>query len=1055
MLRLLNACLFFLFAHTLPAQSPDTLRAQAIESYAQGDFEGARSAYARLAERFEARQKPDSLWRYRYQVALCEVQMGNFAPARARLRRIWAARPYPRLTAQSAQTLALAYAQTGTVDSAMFFIDQSLAVQQEAALADTLLLGKTYDLKAFLHLQQNERQAARQAIEYAHALRTAFFDSLDLELGYGANTLYIVLDGLEDLPGADAAARQAWRIFNRNLPPDHPHRAVIANNLSVSRGDMGDAPGARYYLQQAVAANQAGGRHRLLIQNFYNLAYLYVKLEDWANAAVYNRRALAMADSLLDRPSAEYADLLDGLGATYHGMGQYQAADSLFRLALTERQAYFRQSHATIAQSYYNLGLIAREEGREHAARPALERAQALYTELLGPQSGKWADATYELAELNWSQGHFPAALSQWRQTLSVYRTRRGPTHAHTLENLHQLAQAFAELGRRDSAQAYLDQGWAAVGLDGNQANGRIEPLVPPILDLIDLQLELAAGPGMPDHAAAWTRYEQLAQAWLLWLPDYLQLFAPGSRQQGRSPQVQRLYRRLAWLAHLALSSEEPVQVSSWRRILLHAMQAVRGSSIRAALQRREAMQFAGIPDTLVRRGERLEEQLRYMYQSSEVEGKAMAPAQRTAVYEAWQAYQRQLRRDFPGYHQARYALPDLDPASLRHSLPDEALLAYLYLDSTCLVLRVDADRFQTYSLPLGAGFRDSLQSYVAMLRQPAPPARLQPLAYYLHQRLWAPLDGDLPETVRILPDGPLYTLNFELLLTESPASGGSPAYLLQQHALYYAHQFFPSPRPLSGEGTGILGIAPGFTAELKARYQARLAGRQAPDSLFLHWLSTPWSLDFVEGLADRGWGKGLTGFEATEAAVMTEAYGAAILHFGTHARLQNDDPLMSFLALTPDTLGESDGYLHTYELYQQLLPAQLAVLTACETGLGPFEPGEGLLSLAHGFRYAGCPSVVHSLWSIDDEQSQLLLTPFYAALRAGSPPAAALREAKLAFLQNSPESRLAPYFWGGLVLTGQNTAVIGPAYTWLWWSLGLLAIAALAGAFLIRRKKI
>ena len=122
-------------------------------------------------------------------------------------------------------------------------------------------------------------------------------------------------------------------------------------------------------------------------------------------------------------------------------------------------------------------------------------------------------------------------------------------------------------------------------------------------------------------------------------------------------------------------------------------------------------------------------------------------------------------------------------------------------------------------------------------------------------------------------------------------------------------------------------------------------------------------------------------------------------------------------------TDAESDGYLHAYEIYELDLRAQLAVLSACETGTGRTDEGEGVRSLGYGFAYAGCPSLVVSLWSIDEKVSATILERFYAYLAEGMPKHIALRQAKLDHLAQAQDELALPYYWAGLVLVGD----VGP----------------------------
>ena len=113
------------------------------------------------------------------------------------------------------------------------------------------------------------------------------------------------------------------------------------------------------------------------------------------------------------------------------------------------------------------------------------------------------------------------------------------------------------------------------------------------------------------------------------------------------------------------------------------------------------------------------------------------------------------------------------------------------------------------------------------------------------------------------------------------------------------------------------------------------------------------------------------------------------------------------------------DGFLRAHEVYNLSLPADLVVLSACETGLGKEIRGEGLVGLTRGCMYAGAARVAVSLWSVSDKATADLMRGFYEAmLKRGERPAAALRAAQLEMLKQKAWS--APYYWAAFVLQGE-----------------------------------
>jgi len=119
-----------------------------------------------------------------------------------------------------------------------------------------------------------------------------------------------------------------------------------------------------------------------------------------------------------------------------------------------------------------------------------------------------------------------------------------------------------------------------------------------------------------------------------------------------------------------------------------------------------------------------------------------------------------------------------------------------------------------------------------------------------------------------------------------------------------------------------------------------------------------------------------------------------------------------------------ADDYLTYYDLNNLELNADLAVLSACNTGSGKLEKGEGVISIAKGFIQAGVPSVVTSLWSVDDCATSDIMTQFYKYLKEGQTKDKALRNAKLMYLQTADKAHAHPFYWGAFVQFGNTDSL-------------------------------
>ena len=163
-------------------------------------------------------------------------------------------------------------------------------------------------------------------------------------------------------------------------------------------------------------------------------------------------------------------------------------------------------------------------------------------------------------------------------------------------------------------------------------------------------------------------------------------------------------------------------------------------------------------------------------------------------------------------------------------------------------------------------------------------------------------------------------------------------------------------------------------------------------------------------------------GFDASRTAALgSELAQYRIVHFATHGVFDNENPGLSGLILSLyDEKGQpQDGFLRLHDIYNLQLPAELIVLSACNTALGKQVKGEGLMGMVRGFLYAGGQRVVASLWKVDDEATGELMKRFYSEmLQMNRSPAAALRQAQIAMWQQ--DRWRPPFYWAAFAMQGE-----------------------------------
>ena len=407
----------------------------------------------------------------------------------------------------------------------------------------------------------------------------------------------------------------------------------------------------------------------------------------------------------------------------------------------------------------------------------------------------------------------------------------------------------------------------------------------------------------------------------------------------------------------------------------------------------------------------------------------------------------RELRRSNPRYAALKYPEP-ITLVQAQRMLDDKTLLlSYSLAEPVSFVFAVSRNDFQVKRLPSEATLSEGIQKLLAAItdKNNTAPEEYRKEAARLSMQLLQPVSRMLAgkTALVIVPDGALHRLPFEALLLPGLSSQGDlrrMPYLIRRFAVSYA----PSASVLAGLQNEPRETAPkGFIAFGDPVYEQRAEGpiastlRAASAVGRLNFQRLPYSRVEIAGIArlfaeeDR---EVFLGEAASEENVKTPGRLSRyrMVHFSTHGYVNEARPRFSGLVLSlpsSTTLQitksprsairnpqSEDGLLSAYEIFNLKLKADLVVLSACETGLGKEVKGEGLMSLMRAFMYAGTPSVVVSLWNVNDESAADLMIRFYRHLKSGLTKSEALRQAQLETIRDNGF----PFFWAPFVLVGK-----------------------------------
>ncbi len=359
------------------------------------------------------------------------------------------------------------------------------------------------------------------------------------------------------------------------------------------------------------------------------------------------------------------------------------------------------------------------------------------------------------------------------------------------------------------------------------------------------------------------------------------------------------------------------------------------------------------------------------------------------------------------------------------------ALIEYFLGEKQSYMILITKNDIDLYFLPSRKDIEKSVKGYIKLISGPLQKALSGNLgAVRLFDELLFPIKNQKyrgVEKLVIVPDGILYYLPFETLISEQ--KNQTLKHLIDQYQVSYT----PSSSVLISllgkkmeqrSPIGLLAFGdPAYPnmksiSTKKANYENVMANFYLDQGF--KYFPIPYTRDEIRTISEyfqKSKRDVYLGQNAREENVKKLHHNYyQIVHFACHGFLDEKQPFRSALVLSQNEEKEEDGFLQVRELYNIRLEANLVVLSACHTGRGKLENGEGILGLTRMFFYSGARSVLSTLWSVHDKSTAVFMKIFYSHLAKGHKIGEALRLTKLEMMH----SRFShPYYWAGFVLNG------------------------------------
>lgn len=948
---------------------------------------------------------------------------------------------------------------------ALGLVEEGKRIYEEVLNPKSEEIAKAYYMIGVIHYKMGNYSEAMQPFKNALAIQRELWGESNLDVAKTYNWLGIVSSvfglysqGLDYFQRSLDIKLEILNEFDEDL-------AASYNSLGYFHYLMGNNKLAKKHHEKALAIRLAlSGDADLDVAASYNhLGLISQSQNDYDKAIQYYEKALAIRLAYFGNSHPSVAQSLTNIGASYDELKRYPEAIQYYDKALAIYLEWYGDSHPATGNVYNNLGNTYMHLGDNKQSVFYHEKAQKIWLENYGDSHPDVGISLSNLGNAYNELGDFDQAIQCHERAISILQKNYGDVHPYLSIFYFDLGEVYSNTGDYKRAIQLKTKAVQGLGYSGMDSLANISSFSTLLLGLTSIGQEY------------YFMYLQSKDQDHLYQSQYhvnkaLEALDFRTRSLGadtRSTLSEDAYS----IANVAIPTCFLLyQATDSIHYLKTAMQFLERSKSYAlfqALQRADALRYAGIPQNLID----LENDLRidisyYDNQRQHLweEGASKTDTSLITVInklfdlnKTYHGLIDEFEANYPEYYHSKYDLSTIGAEEIQQNLlaPKQTLLEYFTGDSSIYIFVVNPDDFQVFEVkrdfPLNEWveeLRSGLYGYYsaedksdALFDQTS--AQYIKAGQALYQKLVQPVERLLNESVKIVPDGILGYLPFEALLKNKPSDPLNFAtypYLIKDYSVSYTYSAtllkeMVDKKHHTEPAASWLGFAPFYSGGYQYVQDlfdkiltASDIGLDA-DSLGLTLRSRKFDPlpNSAEEMAIGGklWnGKFLLGKDATEEQFKNLAGQYRMLHLSTHGLADSRVGDYSYLAFAevPDSI--ENELLYVRDLYNLQLNADLVVLSACETGVGELQRGEGIISLARAFAYAGAKSIVTSLWEVGDASTKELLKYFYVELKKGKTKDEALRMAKLKYLKKFSGQQAHPFFWAGFIGIGDMGSI-------------------------------
>ncbi|WP_103864294.1 CHAT domain-containing tetratricopeptide repeat protein [Aquimarina sp. I32.4] len=942
------------------------------------------------------------------------------------------------------------------------------------------------------------------ALDYYHKalqIRTPIFGKTSPEVAFCYHHIGNILARQDSYDKAIKHQKKALSIMIDTFGEHHPNTALCYESIGVIQLSKGKHDTALLYFKKAliILIEKLGKYHNKTANSYYNISVAYARKGQYNNSLKYIQKTLNIRTKIYPRKHSYIGSCYNGISVIYQHKGEYAKAISYYKKALIHfiyslgenhgavartynniantykaKEAYdvalsyyqkaiqirvnsIGEYHSNTSYSYLDLGDLYTKKEDYSMALKYYQKALRIHKNLYGETSYYICDTYNVIADVYTKQKEYNIALEYLHKSISIRLQTDGEHHPRTTKSYNQIAEVYHQIKKYDEALLYYDKAITANELPDKTLSNKSKTTFDTYLDTNALLASLHGKATIlqeqykhTNHPTALTasinNYKK-ADTLIRYIRQRLHTY---SDKLTFAKQSKKVYTD-AIQVHI-LQYQINQQQQSLEQAFYYAEKS-KANTLQGLLAESNAKNFAGLPKKILDLERNLKSE--HAFYTSEIINKRSEKSKDTAMITSYENHLFDITKkqdsltnvvenNYPKYYQLKYQNTPLTVDDIQNNLDmNTTLLEYFYTDSISYVFTISKHNIAVQPLTT-----TTLLSNIKKLRESIIKQKIQEyksISHTVYNQIIAPVaDKLVGEEIIMIPDGPLWHCNFELLLTQKDISN-NPAilsYLLKDYAISYAN----SANVLFGLNTinsaskkrqKCLAFSFSDITTLDTNTMSLATLRDSQEDL-------PGTRKEIKAIADIIDGQYYFGSQAIEANFKENAKNYDILHLALHGEVDNEHPENSKLLFTKSNDSIEDNYLYSHELFALDIPAELTVLSACNTGSGKIAKGEGIISLGTAFQYAGTKSLVLSSWEVSDSTTPELMKNFYTNLKAGMNKAKALQQAKLQYIATANINRMQPFYWGGFYLVGDTTPIPFKSTTVWYWVLGITILGVL-----------